>query len=304
MSALIYKSQGNFYTAKDENGIFSQCRIRGKLKIDRDISTTNPIAVGDWVRLSEEKDQEGIATILSVEDRQNYIVRSAIHHPNQRHIIAANLDMAVLIATLKNPFTSQGFMDRFLITAEAYHIPALIIFNKSDTHYGNTFAAWENKKSILEKVDYRTLTVSAKTKDGIDTIKSFLVGKTSLFCGHSGVGKSTLINSLIPELKLKTGAVSEYNEKGKHTTSFAEMFDLPFGGRIIDTPGIKELGLVDIAPSELSHYFPEMAARLNDCKFHNCLHANEPGCAVKEAVQKNEISLERYQSYLALLRTL
>lgn len=304
MKALIYKSTGNFYLVKDENGNFQNCRFRGKYKIDKEISTTNPIAVGDWVRLSEGKDPEGVGTILSVDSRKNYIIRSAIHHPTQRHIIAANMDLAVLIATLKNPFTSQGFMDRFLVTAAAYHIPALVVFNKADTHIGNTVAAWENKKNILESAGYPTLTISAQTEEGMAALKDYISDKISLFSGHSGVGKSTMINSLVPDFNLKTGAVSDYNEKGKHTTSFAAMYDLPFGGKIIDTPGIKELGLVDIAREELSHYFPEMVQRLNDCKFNNCIHQNEPGCAIKEAVIQGQISSERYQSYISLLEDL
>lgn len=304
MRALIYKSTGNFYLAKDTTGAFQQCRFRGKFKIDKEISTTNPIAVGDWVTLGPDRDSEGIAMIVSVEERKNYIIRAAIHHPALRHIIAANMDLAILVATLKNPFTSQGFMDRFLVTAEAYHIPALIVFNKADTHQGNTVEAWENKKHILEKAGYPTLTVSAETGSGISELKKYIQDKISLFSGHSGVGKSTLINALSPDFQLKTGAVSDYNEKGKHTTSFAAMYDLPFGGQIIDTPGIKELGLVDIGKGELSHYFPEMASKLNDCKFNNCIHLNEPGCAIKEAVMKGQICSERYQSYISLLEDL
>lgn len=304
MKAVVYKSTGNFYLVKDQTEAFQQARFRGKFKVDKEISTTNPIAVGDRVLLSEEKDAEGVMTILSVEKRKNYIIRAAIHHPRQRHIIASNMDAAILVATLKNPFTSQGFMDRFLVTAEAYHIPALIVFNKADTFHGNTHLAWENKKNILEKASYPTLTVSAQTGVGIEALQAFLEDKTTLLCGHSGVGKSTLINRLAPDLDLKTGAISNYNEKGKHTTSFAAMFDLPFGGRIIDTPGIKELGLVDIEKEELSHYFPEMAERLNECKFNNCIHDNEPGCAIKMAVSEGKISIERYESYLTLLASL
>lgn len=304
MKALIYKSTGNFYQAKDENGHWCQCRIRGKLKLDKNISTTNPVAVGDRVTLSDTVDQEGLATILNILPRQNYIIRSAINLTFQRHIIAANMDLAVLVASLRNPFTSQGFMDRFLVTAEAYHIPAFVVFNKADTHTGNTLLAWENKKRILEQAGYPTLTVSSQTGIGLDDIKNVLKDKTTLFCGHSGVGKSTLINRIMPGLDLKTGQVSESNEKGRHTTTFAQMFDLDFGGRLIDTPGIKELGLVDIKKEELSHYFPEMAKRLNDCKFNNCVHANEPGCAIKAAVSEGAISMERYESYLNLLDSL
>lgn len=304
MKALIYKSTGNFYLAKDENDQWCQCRIRGKLKIDKSISTTNPVAVGDWVTLSDTVDQEDLSTILNILPRQNYIIRSAINLAFQRHIIAANMDLAILVASLKNPFTSQGFMDRFLVTAEAYHIPALVVFNKADTFTGNTLLAWENKKRIMEQAGYPTLTVSGQTGAGIDGLKAVLKDKTTLFCGHSGVGKSTLINRIMPGLDLKTGLVSESNEKGRHTTTFAQMFDLDFGGRLIDTPGIKELGLVDISKEELSHYFPEMAERLNDCKFNNCVHNNEPGCAIKKAVAEGAISTERYESYLNLLHNL
>lgn len=304
MKAQIYKSTGKFYLAKNEAGTFFQCRVRGKLKIDRDISTTNPVAVGDWVELSDQFDIEGVATILSVDPRRNYIIRESVHKSFKRHIIAANMDLAVLVATINRPFTSQGFLDRFLVTAEAYHIPALIIFNKSDTHEGNTLLAWEKKKNILEKAGYNTLTVSAKTETGIDHLKDLIKDKTSLFSGHSGVGKSTLINLLMPELALKTQRISESSEEGRHTTTYACMYDLDFGGRIIDTPGIKDLGLVDIKPAELSHYFPEMVTRLNDCKFNNCFHDGEPGCAIKEALNLGMISNERYNSYLSLLHRL
>lgn len=301
MEALIYKSTGSFYLAKDEFGKMWNCKIRGKLKIADAISTTNPIAVGDKVTIFIEDEGQNAAIITEILVRNNYIVRSSPHNKYQKHIIASNLDLAVLVATIKDPRTSQGFMDRFLVTAEAYHIPILIIFNKSDKHTGKITEQWQNKKSILEKIGYSTLTISTISGEGIQELKKILKDKTCLLSGHSGVGKSSLINVLIPNFNLRTTKISESSGKGQHTTTFAEMFDLPQGGRIIDTPGIKELGIVDFERADLAHYFPEMSALINECKFHNCIHLNEPGCAVKKAVAAGEISLDRYESYLIML---
>lgn len=301
MEALIYKSTGSFYLAKDESGKMWNCKIRGKLKIADAISTTNPIAVGDKVTIVIEDEEQNAAIITEILVRNNYIVRSSPHNKYQKHIIASNLDLAVLVATIKDPRTSQGFMDRFLVTAEAYHIPILIIFNKSDKHTGKVEEQWQNKKSIFEKIGYFTLTISTISGEGIPQLKEILKGKTSLLSGHSGVGKSSLINVLIPNFNLRTTKISESSGKGQHTTTFAEMFDLPLGGRIIDTPGIKELGIVDFERADLAHYFPEMSTLINECKFHNCIHLNEPGCAVKKAVAAGEISLDRYESYLIML---
>lgn len=301
MEGLIYKSTGNFYLVKDLSGKIWNCKIRGKLKIADAISTTNPIAVGDRVNFMIEDEKQNAAIITEIQNRDNYIVRSSPHNRHQKHIIASNLDMAVLIATIKDPRTSQGFIDRFLVTAEAYHIPVLIVFNKSDKHTGRVIEKWQEKKEVLEDIGYKTLTISANSGEGIDELKAILKDQISLFTGHSGVGKSSLINLLIPGFKLRVGEISGWSGKGQHTTTFAEMFDLPDGGQVIDTPGIKELGIVDFEKEDLAHYFPEMKALINQCRFHNCVHENEPGCAVKEAVQEGDISIDRYESYLIML---
>jgi ribosome biogenesis GTPase len=302
--AVIYKSTGSFYLAKDDAGDFWTCRIRGKLKTDTEITSTNPVAVGDKVLMSVENREEKTALIKSILPRNNYFIRSSPHNRFLRHILAANIDQALLITTIEEPRTSLGFIDRFLVTAEAYHIPVFLIFNKSDKHQGKVKTTWEHQKGILEAVGYPTLAVSALHKTGTDLLEERLKGKISLFCGHSGSGKSTLINLLAPDLRLRVGSVSSWSGKGRHTTTFAEMADLPTGGRIIDTPGIKELGIVDMARAELAHYFPEMKALLPFCKFNNCIHVNEPGCAVKKALAASEVSKERYQSYLNILESL
>lgn len=304
MRTQVYKSTGNRYLVKEEGGTFVTARVRGKLRIDKEISTTNPVAVGDWVSLAADRDEEGVAVIDAIEPRENYMVRQAVYPVVRRHIIAANLDLAVLVCCLKKPFTSQGFTDRFLVTAEAYHIPCLIVFNKADQHIGNTLKALTKRKALYKNIGYETLETSPITGLGIEDLKERLKGKTCLFTGHSGVGKSTLINQLIPDLNLQTKAVSDSSEKGQHTTTFAQMYDWEEGSQIIDTPGIKELGLVDIPPAELSHYFPEMKTLLPDCHFNNCLHINEPQCAVKKALANGEISSERYESYLSLYERL
>jgi len=305
-SGRVYKSTGSFYIVRDEAGKKWHCRIRGKFKTDTDISSTNPIAVGDKVSFiaDTESKEEDYGVITAIANRENYMVRSSPHNRYQKHIVAANIDQALLIATVKNPRTSFGFIDRFLLSAEAYHIPAMIVFNKSDQLKGKAFEEWEFKKYIYELAGYPTLTISAIQQEGIDQLKKLLQGKTSLFSGHSGVGKSTLINCCIPEQNLRVQEVSDWSGKGQHTTTFAEMMDLPFGGCIIDTPGVKEFGIVDISSQELSHYFPEMRSRIQDCKFNNCIHINEPGCAVKAAVERNEISIVRYESYISILESL
>jgi ribosome biogenesis GTPase len=290
--------------AYDDSGTQWNCRIRGKLKIDQDISSTNPIAVGDKVVFSIEDEAEHTAVISGILPRENYIVRTSPHNRHQKHIVAANLDQAVLIATIRNPRTSQGFIDRFLITAEAYHIPAVIVWNKADLHKDKYAGEWEEKNKILNDIGYTTFTVDALHGHGLDELAGHLKDKTSLFSGHSGVGKSTLINHFIPGNNLRVKEVSGWNGKGQHTTTFAEMFELPGGGRIIDTPGVKEFGIVAITKEELSHYFPEMRDRIHGCKFNNCVHINEPGCAIKEAVEEGAISEERYDSYLAIFYSL
>jgi len=302
--ATIYKSTGSFYLAYDEAGTKWNCRVRGKLKIDKDISSTNPIAVGDKVEITVESEEENTAMISAISKRENYMVRTSPHNRNQKHIVAANLDQALLVATIKEPRTSIGFIDRFLITAEAYHIPAIIVFNKADLLEGKYLEEWENRRFIYEEIGYKTFTATAMKGEGLEELTEELRGKTTLFSGHSGVGKSTLINHFIPKQNLRVQEVSAWSGKGQHTTTFAEMFDLPFGGRIIDTPGVKEFGIVDMAREELSHYYPEMKKRIHDCKFNNCIHINEPGCAIKAAVEVGEISFERFESYIAILSSL
>jgi ribosome biogenesis GTPase len=302
--ATIYKSTGSFYLAYDASGRKWNCRVRGKLKIDTDISSTNPIAVGDIVELTIENEGEDSAIIKDIRQRNNYIVRTSPHNKHQKHIVAANIELALLVATMAEPRTSNGFIDRFLTTAEAYHIPAVIVFNKSDLLEGKSLEEYENRKTIYEKIGYKTFLTAAEKGLGLDELSHILKDKTTLFSGHSGVGKSTLINYFIPHQNLRVQEVSGWSGKGQHTTTFAEMFDLPEGGRIIDTPGVKEFGIVDMEREELSHYFPEMKVLINDCKFNNCIHINEPGCAVKAAVAAGEVSLERFESYIAILSSL
>ncbi|HEY8398206.1 MAG TPA: ribosome small subunit-dependent GTPase A [Flavihumibacter sp.] len=303
MKARVYKSTGSWYVLKAEDGRVYKGRIKGVLKIDG-ITSTNPIAVGDWVEMEPEDSAEGTAIVSSIHERENYIARTSPHKKSHHHIVASNLNQALLFATLKEPRTSQGFIDRFLITAEAYHVPAIVVFNKADIYRDKElekFAEWED---MYRSIGYRVLLLSATKGMGLDDLKVLLKDKTTLISGHSGVGKSTFINALFPEMGLRTKEVSGWSGKGMHTTTFAEMFDLPDGGSIIDTPGIRELGLVGITRQELSHYFPEMRAILNDCQFNNCLHMNEPGCAVKEAVQQNRVHIDRYISYCTILESI
>lgn len=302
MKAVIYKSTGSWYVAKAENGKTYNARIKGVFKID-EITSSNPLAVGDEVELEEES-EINTAIITEIYERRNYVVRSSPHQRSKIHIVASNLDQSILFATLKEPRTSQGFIDRFLVTCEAFHIPALIVFNKADIYKNKEMAKFEELKAMYEKVGYKVFLTSVINHQGTEEIKSLLKDKVTLVSGHSGVGKSSLLNSIFPELELRTQNVSGWSGKGQHTTTFAEMFDLPFGGRIIDTPGVKEFGIVDITRQELSHYFPEMRERLNDCQFNNCLHINEPGCAIKEAVVNGEISEDRYVSYHNILESI
>ena len=303
MKALVYKSTGSWYSLRDENGKFWNGRTKGVLKLD-DITSTNPVAVGDWVDFEPESETDMTAIISSIHDRRNYINRQSPRHKHQHHIVAANLDQAMLIATLKEPRTSQGFIDRFLVASEMYHVPAVIVFNKSDLYRDKEMGKFEQWKQMYEAVGYKVLLVSAEKKEGIGLLLELLKDKTTLVSGHSGVGKSSLLNVIFPEMNLKTSDISGWSGKGQHTTTFAEMYDLPFGGRIIDTPGMREFGLVDIEKQELSHYFPEMRERLNNCQFNNCLHYNEPGCAIKAAVNVGDIHEDRYVSYLGILDSL
>lgn len=303
MNATVYKSTGSWYTVKDEGGRQYNARILGKFKIDG-ITSTNPIAVGDQVNIEAENEWEDTMIITAISDRKNYITRVSPANKHQHHIIASNLDQSLLFATLKDPKTSQGFIDRFLITSEAYHIPSVIVFNKADLYKKKEEEKFNVFKNIYEKIGYKVLSMSIETGEGVEEVKSLLKDKTTLLSGHSGVGKSTFINAVFPDMKLKTQDVSGWSGKGLHTTTFAEMYDLQFGGKIIDTPGIRELGLVDISKQELSHYFPEMRVLINDCQFNNCMHLNEPGCAVKMAVEDGTIHMDRYISYCNILESI
>ena len=300
MQALVYKSTGSWYNVLLDSGVAVSCRIVGKFRLD-DIPLTNPVAVGDRVEIDLEEGEENTVIITAIEERRNYINRVSPANKYQHHILASNLDQTLLFATLKNPRTSQGFIDRFLVIAEAYHIPAVIVFNKSDLYKKKEEAQFQELRSMYEKIGYQVLLTSMETGEGVEAVKAVLKDKVTLLSGHSGVGKSSFINSVFPQMKLKTQDVSGWSGKGLHTTTFAEMYDLPEGGKIIDTPGIREMGLVDISKQELSHYFPEMRALINQCQFNNCLHVNEPGCAVKTAVEEGTVHVERYISYCNIL---
>ena len=302
MQATVYRSTGSWYILKNSAGEFLNARLKGKLKIEG-ITSTNPIAVGDVVEIDEEA-VEGNLVISKIYDRKNYINRVSPHNKNLHHIVAANLDQSLLFATLKDPKTSFGFIDRFLITSEAYRVPAIIVFNKADLFKEKELQKFELAKKNYEAIGYKIMLMSIEKNIGTAEVKDLLKDKITLLSGHSGVGKSTFINYIFPDLSLKTLAVSDWSGKGMHTTTFAEMFDLPFGGSIIDTPGIREMGLVDVPKNELAQYYPEMRAVMNDCKFNNCQHFNEPGCAVKAAINEGVISEERYLSYLAIKDTI
>ena len=303
MKATVYKSTGSWYMVKDDTGKPYHARMLGKFKIDG-LTSTNPIAVGDRVNIEMENELEDSVTITEIDDRKNYITRTSPANKHQHHIVASNLDQSLLFATLKDPKTSQGFIDRFLIASETYHIPAVIVFNKADLYRKKEDEKFALVKGIYERIGYTVLLMSVTTGKGVEEVKTLLKDKVTLLSGHSGVGKSSFINSVFPEMKLKIQDVSGWSGKGLHTTTFAEMFDLPFGGKIIDTPGIRELGLVDVPKKELSHYFPEMRALINDCQFNDCMHLNEPGCAVKAAVEEGTIHLDRYISYCNILESI
>ena len=299
MKGFVIRSTGSWYDVLAENGNIYACRTRGKLRLSG-FRTTNPIAVGDNILFDlEASETEGL--IYTIENRDNYIIRKSIKNKNQGHIIAANIDQTVLVVTVTLPRTSLGFIDRFLVSAEAFRIPQILIFNKSDLLSSKELKKQDAYIELYQKIGVDCLVASATQKTGIDEIRERLNGKKSLFSGHSGVGKSTLVNCIAPDLNLKTSDVSSFSEKGVHTTTFAEMFNLGEDTFIIDTPGIKELGLINIEQDEISDYFPEMRALIGECKFHNCQHTHEPGCAIKQAIEDGEVAESRYKSYLSML---
>lgn len=302
MVGIVYKSTGSWYTVKSKDGTFYNCKIKGKFRI-KGIKSTNPVAVGDRVFFEVETiGDETIGIIDRIEDRKNYIIRKSVNLSKQTHIIAANLDQVFLLITLNNPTTYPVFIDRFLITAEAYHIPAVLLFNKVDTYTEEELGEIKFLAALYRKIGYTCIGISALTGKNIDTVKEMMIGKTSMFSGHSGVGKSTLVNTIDSNLNLKTSEISNQHMQGQHTTTFAEMFDLGFDARIIDTPGIKGFGIVDMAKEEIGDYFQEFFKLKQECKFNNCIHIDEPKCAVKDALEAGEIAWSRYQSYLQMIK--
>lgn len=297
MQGRVIKSTGSWYNVRMDDGTLLSCRIKGKLRL---ISrrTTNPVNIGDLVLVDTE---DGDSVIHEVLPRRNYIIRQSARNRTAEHIIAANLDQAIIMATIAMPRTSTGFIDRFLVTATAYHVPAVVVFNKIDVYDKEELEYLNHLVEIYTNAGFPVVTTSAEKNINVDVMYELIKGKISLLAGHSGVGKSSLINKIDPALDLRTAAIADFNQKGKHTTTFAEMFEMPFGGFIIDTPGIKEFGILDFDPSEVAQYFPEMARVMHECRFNNCLHINEPGCAVKDALESGSIAASRYQNYLSIV---
>lgn len=301
MTGTVYKSTGSFYSVKTENNEFFECRIKGKFRM-KGIKSTNPIAVGDVVDFElDETTDETVGQIHNIHDRKNYIVRKSVNLSKQTHIIASNIDVVFLLITINNPPTTTSFIDRFLVTAEAYDIETVLVFNKIDTFDEAMLDEQLYLEHIYSEIGYKCLRISSTEKKGIEQLKEMMIEKTSMFSGHSGVGKSTLVNALEPNLNLKTKHISEQSKQGQHTTTFAEMYDLSFDAKIIDTPGIKGFGIVDMESAEISDYFPEFFKLKDQCKFNNCLHKEEPHCAVKEALENDKIAWSRYNSYLKIL---
>ena len=301
MTGIVYKSTGSWYTVKSLQGDFMECRIKGKFRM-KGIKSTNPIAVGDVVDYDLDENSDVITgTINNIHERKNYIVRKSVNLSHQMHIIASNLDYVFLLITINNPPTTTNFIDRFLVTAEAYGIETILVFNKIDTYDEAMLDEQLFMQYIYQQIGYKCLKVSSTEGKGIEELKDIMKGKVTMFSGHSGVGKSTLVNAMEPSLHLKTKVISEQSKQGQHTTTFAEMYDLSFGAQIIDTPGIKGFGIVDMEKEEISGYFPEFFKLKDQCKFNNCLHKDEPKCAVKDALEKDEISYSRYNSYLKIL---
>lgn len=298
-NGVVIRSTGSWYEVRNSEGHVISCKFKGKFKI-AGIKSTNPIAVGDHVTYVPQKGED-TAVIDGILPRSNYIIRKSTKLSKQTHIIAANIDHAFLVITISQPRTSTGFVDRFLLTAAAYHIPVVLVFNKIDLNTEQENELQEKFIGIYEKIGYQCITTSALTGDGLDVLKELMKDQTSMFSGHSGVGKSAIINSIQPGIQLKTAQISNFNQKGKHTTTYAEMHPLNFGGYIIDTPGIKEFGVVDLEKQIVAGYFPEMEKFMHDCKYHNCMHMMEPQCAVKEAVEQGHIAQSRYNNYLAIV---
>jgi ribosome biogenesis GTPase len=301
MTGIVYKSTGSWYTVKSDSGIFTECRMKGKFRI-KGIRSTNPIAVGDIVDYDlDNTSDEVTGTITKIHERKNYIVRKSVNLSHQMHIIAANIDQVFLLITINNPPTTTSFIDRFLVTAEAYGIETVLVFNKIDTYDDAMLDEQLFLQHVYQEIGYKCMRISSTQAKGLDVLKEAMIGKVSMFSGHSGVGKSTLVNAMEPTLHLKTKNISEQSKQGQHTTTFAEMYDLSFDAKIIDTPGIKGFGIVDIEKQEISGLFPEFFKLQDKCKFNNCLHKDEPNCAVKEALDKDEIAWSRYKSYLQIL---
>ncbi len=298
MRGLVIKNTGSWYTVRTEDGRDIESKIKGNFRL-KDIKSTNPVAVGDRVVIDINK--EGTAFITEIEERKNYIIRRASNLSKQAHIIAANLDQAMLIVTVNYPITTTIFIDRFLATAEAYRVPVKLVFNKIDRYNNEDQRALENLIELYTSIGYPCSTLCARTEEGLDALKTDLKDKITLLSGHSGVGKSTIINKLVPGVNLRTGDISEYHNKGMHTTTFSEMIPLPEGGYLIDTPGIKGFGTIEMADAEISHYFRELFEYSEECRFNNCTHRHEPGCAVIQAVNDGLISESRYKSYLSIL---
>lgn len=301
MTGIVYKSTGSWYTVKADTNEFFECRIKGKFRM-QGIKSTNPIAVGDKVDFDLDTTADVVTGVITnIHERKNYLIRKSVNLSKQVHIIAANVDILFILVTIDNPVTTTSFIDRLLVTAEAYGIEAILVFNKVDTFSEETLNDQLYLQYIYDKIGYKCLRVSAAEGKGLDKLKAEMTNKVSMFTGHSGVGKSTLVNALEPGLNLKTKEISEQHQQGQHTTTFAEMYDLSFDAKIIDTPGIRGFGIVDMEPQEIGNYFPEFFKLKDQCKFNNCLHREEPHCAVKDALDDDEISWSRYKSYKQML---
>ncbi len=304
---LVIKSTGSWYTVEGENGKQFECKIKGNFRI-KGIKSTNPVAVGDFVEFkilpkSAENDTSNIGLITGISDRKNYIVRKSPNLSKQSHIIAANIDQAILIATINYPVTTTTFIDRYLASAEAYRIPVLIVFNKIDRYNEKQISELNDLINIYEKIGYKCLKTSAEKGEGLENFKNAIKNKTNVINGHSGVGKSTIINLIEPGLQIRTKQISDIHKTGKHTTTYSTLYKLSFGGYIIDTPGIKGFGMLDMEPWEISHYFPEIFKISENCQYNNCSHTHEPGCAVKVAIDQGKIAPSRFISYLGLLES-